>query len=237
MVYRLRFSRDWIARSGPRRRRQTILSFVLVNPAIVEFVVTRVAPDCRQVGRFRVAGRRGLNRVRFRGRIGRRLLSPGTYRIEARALPGRHLLIHARFVIVTRANKKDIAIARGADVCSTLRTDRAASSGQRAGSGVGESGSSGTAANKPSTGGSRARAPDKGVLGVRFTKAVDVVKAIPLWLFVFLGLAIALLAVAALPLRATPNGRTAVVLAHRRRLIALAGAAVLLAVTVAYALR
>ena len=207
-----------------------------MKPALVEFVVIQVAPDCRQVGRFRVAGRPGLNRVRFRGRIGRRLLGPGSYRITARALPSRRTLIDTRFVIVTRANKKDIAIARVADVCSTHRTDGASSSGPAAGSGVGGSESSGTAASKPSTGGSGARTPDKGVLGVRFTKAVDAVKAIPPWLFALLGLAIALLAVAALPLRATPNGRTAAVLAHRRRLIALAGAAALVAVTVSYAL-
>jgi hypothetical protein len=54
--------------------------------------------------------------------------------------------------------------------------------------------------------------------------------------FALLGLAIALLAFAALPLRATPNRQAAVVLAHRRGMIALAGAAALLAVTVAYAL-
>jgi hypothetical protein len=234
---RLRFSRNWITRSGPRRRRQTTLSFVLKKPALVEFVVTQVAPDCRQVGRFRVAGRAGLNRVRFRGRIGRRLLGPGSYRIKARVLPGRRTLIDTRFVIVTRANKRSIARAQGgADICPTQPPNPAGSSAS-AGSGVGGSGSSGTAAGKLSTRGFSAPRTDKGILGVRFTKAVDVVKAIPLWLFVLLGLAIALLAVAALPLRAAPNGRTAVVLAHRRGLIALAGAAMLVAVTVAYALR
>jgi hypothetical protein len=76
------------------------------------------------------------------------------------------------------------------------------------------------------------------VLGARFTRrAVDAVTSIPLWLYVLLALAIALLAVAALPLRATPNGRAAVLLAHRRGMIALAGAAVLVAVTVSYVLR
>jgi hypothetical protein len=79
--------------------------------------------------------------------------------------------------------------------------------------------------------------PSHGVLGTRFTrKAVEVVKEIPLWLFVLLGLAIALLAVAALPLRVAPNGRAAAVIAHRRGVVALAGGVALVAVAVAYAL-
>lgn len=78
--------------------------------------------------------------------------------------------------------------------------------------------------------------PTDGALGVRFAReAVDVVTSIPLWLYALLGLAIALLAVAALPLRATPGPRTAVLLANRRALVALAGAAVLTAATIAYA--
>src|SRR5437870_8877366 len=84
-VYWPRFSRDWIARTGPKRRRQTTLSFVLRRPALVEFVVLQIAPRCQQMGRFRVQGRAGLNRVRFSGRVGRRMLGPGTYRIRARS--------------------------------------------------------------------------------------------------------------------------------------------------------
>ena len=41
------------------------------------------------MGRFRVHGRAGLNRVRFSGRVGRRMLGPGTYRIRAFYRPGR----------------------------------------------------------------------------------------------------------------------------------------------------
>jgi hypothetical protein len=79
--------------------------------------------------------------------------------------------------------------------------------------------------------------PDDGVLGTRFAQeAVDAVTSIPPWLYALLGLAIALLAVAALPLRATPGPRTAVLLADRRALIALAGATVLTAATIAYSL-
>lgn len=48
------------------------------------FFVRGPAPSCEIVGRFSVRGHRGTNRVRFAGRVGRRTLRPGTYRITAR---------------------------------------------------------------------------------------------------------------------------------------------------------
>ena len=75
-----------------------------------------------------------------------------------------------------------------------------------------------------------------GVLGERFTKAVDAVERIPRSLFVLLGFAIGLLAVAALPLRAAPNERTAAILAHHRGTIALVGTALLVGVSISFAL-
>ena len=74
------------------------------------------------------------------------------------------------------------------------------------------------------------------MLGARFTrKAVDAVTSNLPWLFGLVGLAIALLALAALPLRAT-RGEAAAVLAHHRETIAFAGAGILIGATVAYAL-
>ena len=237
-VYSLHFSKDWIARSGPEQGRQTILTFVLRRPLLVEFVVFQLAPDCKRMGRFRVQGRPGMNRVRFRGRFGRRVLEPGTYRIKASVLPGRRTVAEKRLVVVSRVNKEDIAAARGADACAagrgentSLKSFAARSSGATGRGSSPQASTTGRPTSKPRP------ARRHGVLGTRFTKqAVDAVKRIPLWLFVLLGLAIALLAVAALPLRVAPNGRTAAVLAHRRGLIALVGAAMLVAVTVAYAL-
>ena len=54
-----------------------MLVFRLGRAAPVEFMVVQVAPDCRHIGRFRVAGHPGVNRVRFRGHIGGRPLDPG----------------------------------------------------------------------------------------------------------------------------------------------------------------
>ncbi len=75
-----------------------------------------------------------------------------------------------------------------------------------------------------------------GVLGVRFTRAAEAVKDVPPVLFVLLGIAIGLLAAAAMPLRFVPSARMAAVLAYRRTFVAMAGAVTLASVAVVYAL-
>lgn len=75
-----------------------------------------------------------------------------------------------------------------------------------------------------------------GVLGTRFTKAADTVKELHPLLFFLLGVAVALLGIAALPARAAPNARFARLLAYRRGTIALAGATTLVVAMVFYVL-
>ena len=228
-VLRLRLSRDWIARIGPKRHRTTALVFSLRRPALVEFVVAQVFPECRRIGRFRVQGRAGRNRVLFRGRIGGKVLAPGTYLIQARA--GRQRVVDTRLVVVSRREGGGIASARGANTCRSpsVATARPSSFG-----------TAGPLPVKPDGGSAQRKMgshPSEGVLGATFAReAVDVVKSIPPWVYALLGLAIVLLAVAALPLRAAPSPRTAVLLANRRELIALAGAAALTVATIFYAL-
>lgn len=173
--------------------------------------------------------------MRFRGRIGRRVLGPGTYRITGQTLPRGRSLVDTELVVVARPEKDEIASARGANVCGSKP------GGQSTSSSTGSTPAKPTAATPPAARdkAEKLATPSRasGVLGARFTKrAVDAVKSIPPWLFVLLGLAITLLALAALPLRATPTRRGAVALAHHRGLVALGGAAALLAVTVAYTL-
>jgi hypothetical protein len=202
----------------------------LPKAAVVKFVIFQVSPECRRVGRFRVHGRAGRNRVPFKGRIGRKVLSPGTYRIQARA--GRHRVVDARLVIVSRRNAGEIESARSADLCAST-------------SGAGASSSHGSGLAIPPTQAQRERASEdkavsrrsKGSLGVRFSKgAVGAAASIPPWVYALLGVAIALLAVAVLPPRATPGPAAAMFLAQRRALIAAAGTGVLLGAMVAYAL-
>lgn len=63
--------------------------FRLRRPMLLRVTVVRVYPTCDVVGTFRVHGRKGVNRVPFRGRLHGRPLASGTYRllIGARRLP------------------------------------------------------------------------------------------------------------------------------------------------------
>jgi hypothetical protein len=212
-----------------------MLVFRLRSAAPVEFTVVQVAPDCRQIGRFRVAGHPGVNRVRFRGHIGGRALGPGTYRIKARTLPRGRAVVDTKFVVVERPERRVIVSSRGADAC-----------GSRQGSQSPALPFSASALGKPKPAAAPARVkavsherPSRahGVLGARFAQdAVGAFKTIPSLLFVLLGIAIGLLGVAALPLRLAPTQRAAMTLALHRGAVALAGTGLLVAVTVAYAL-
>ena len=71
-------------------------------------------------------------------------------------------------------------------------------------------------------------------LGARFAQdAIGTFKTIPSLLFILLGIAIGLLAVAALPMRLAPTHRAAMTLALHRGAVALAGTGLLIAVVVA----
>jgi hypothetical protein len=64
---------------------ETTVSFQAARPGTVVFTLTRLAPDVRRVGRFGVRSRAGTNDFLFPGRIDRRLLRPGRYRLSAGA--------------------------------------------------------------------------------------------------------------------------------------------------------
>ena len=233
-------SREWILRSGPRSRRQTILKFVLSKPALVEFVLIRVAPDCRPVGRFRVKGHAGTNRVRFRGRIRGRALLPGTYVIRAQTLPARRALTETKLVIFNRRPLAgELAAAQASNTCASSDGDTSPWSalGGVAGASTGNGGKHRT--QRESEGSEPIRTDTSknplSVLGVRYTRAADAVKQVPAILFVLLGIAIGLLAAAAMPLRLVPSARMAAALAYRRTFVALAGAVTLASVAVTFA--
>jgi hypothetical protein len=66
-------------------RRATTIRYTLTEPAMVTL---RIQRGGRRVGILRRAGRAGANRVTFNGRIGRRALRSGTYRLTATAIDG-----------------------------------------------------------------------------------------------------------------------------------------------------
>lgn len=153
-------------------------------------------------------GHAGVNRVGFQGRIGRRVLRPGTYVVIARTLSTKHgtTVFATRLVIfgMRRPSRAQVAAARAADVCPRSPTgifDGGIGNGST-GSASGQAGRSGN----PDT---SASASPFGVLGERFTAPVDAVKHIPLLFWVLLGLGGAILAtVTALP-RVVPHWRLA----------------------------
>jgi hypothetical protein len=85
-MHRVGATRSRFSTSGPASKRGTVLTFRLRRPGTVVFVVRRA--DCSVVGRKRVHGTTGLNRVRFNGRVHCRPLAPGRYTIDLLVVRG-----------------------------------------------------------------------------------------------------------------------------------------------------
>jgi hypothetical protein len=216
----------------------------LVRAAVVEFTVFRIAPDCRLAGTFRVKAHPGVNRVGFRGRIGRRELPPGTYLIRARTVPASaaDVVLETKLVIFRsgKPSRRQIRIARTADVCPRPTFERM---GLGFGSFLAAGGGGGSSAQPESSApgarpesGKAQQVKAGGVLGGRFDRAKETVRSIHPLIWIGLGIAIALLALAALPLETVRGARLAALLAYRRLPVAIAGATTLVVVTIAYAL-
>jgi len=60
----------------------------LKRPARLVLILQGPSPSCAEVGRLRAHGERGTNRVPFTGRIRKRTLAPGVYRITVVAVRG-----------------------------------------------------------------------------------------------------------------------------------------------------
>ena len=65
-----------------------MISFRLSRRARILLAVTGPGPSCDLVGRVPIAGRAGLNRVRFNGTVRKVRLEPGTYLLESRLRAG-----------------------------------------------------------------------------------------------------------------------------------------------------
>jgi hypothetical protein len=61
-----------------------VLTYRASRRGAVTFVVEGPGPSCTRLGELRARARAGVNRLRFRGRVGHRVLAPGTYRIRQR---------------------------------------------------------------------------------------------------------------------------------------------------------
>ena len=177
----------------------------------------------------------------FRGRVRGRWLPPGAYRIRVRTLPRGRILAETRLAIFRRKPHPDeVAAAQASNTCPA---ESLTSGSARTGTGTGPAPGPSLirlaprdaiqvqGADRP-----RGRVLPAGVLGVQFSRAAEAAKEIHPLLFLLLGMAIALLALAAVPARYVPNARIAALLAYRRSTVAIAGAAALATVSVLYVL-
>lgn len=248
-VRKLRTSRPWVNRKGSAKQRGVRIHFWLSRARTVVFYVDQLSPECRYVGKFLVRGRNGRNIVRFRGRIGGRVLEPGTYRLTARPRGehGRRLAGVTIVVLEHPPGRSELVAARSRNTCpggtppSVLAAETvAAATGT---SGGGEAGG-GDGLTKSPTGGvagaiaATGRPSDTvspGPLGAAVDTIQSAAEAVPPVLFALAALAVMLLALAAMP-QPVRASRTGAALVHHRGTLALAGVGVLIAAILSFTL-
>ena len=233
-VKRFRVSRPWIGTTGRKRRRSTILTFVLPRAARVVFTVKQVSPGCQTIGRFTVQGRAGLNRVRFAGRVRGKQLSAGTYRISAR-IPGARTVKRVTLVVVdgSAPTKAELASARASNVCSAARRTASVTpaSDFRLASEPQDAQSSPAPKVGASASGSPVGSTPGGILGSTAEKTARAVRPA---LIALLAASILLLGLASLPRVALPDPRLNEMLARHRLEIAGVGTMAFVAVVISF---
>jgi hypothetical protein len=193
----------------------------------------QVSPLCRALGHFSYVGHAGFNRVRFDGRLGRRELDPGTYKISARTRSGRTIPRVTLVVVESAPTAGELAAARAANACVGLATASASTAASSTGTAVNAENveRSLQPRSEPLAGGIPGKGANShsGVLAASFEKTAEALRPI---VVVLLAMAIALLGVASLPRTAVPDPRLHDLLARHRVDLAGVGAAALVAVTV-----
>jgi hypothetical protein len=219
----VRTAQPWISTTGPKRKRTITFRFALQRRERVILSVTQLAPRCRAVGHFSVAGHPGTNRIRFAGRLHGRRLPNGTYRISLRTASGR-LLREVTLVIVpgSRPAAAQNACAASAARSSATVVSQFASVRQPP---LGQPNVQSAGVATPSN-----PKVNSGVLATTAEKAADAIQR-P-YLIVLLGLAIVLLGAASLPEAAVPDPRLGHLLRRHRLELAGLGGAVLAGVTI-----
>ena len=204
----------------------------------------QVSPVCRTVGHFAVQARKGVNRVRFNGRVGGKNLVPGTYYLEARTAVGQ--VVQRVIVVVVNGagppSRNKLEALRTANVCPTTSASTSANPFATSPFFTGGAFSIGATAAPDNV--SRTVTPDPQSSGLGagssstgrvLASAVEsTVRAIRPALVALLVAAILLLAVASLPQATFSDPRLNHVLArHRTELVAF-GAAAFVAVVIAF---
>jgi hypothetical protein len=240
-IHGLRSSRTWLATRGARNHRATVLRFRLAQAGRIVFTVVQVSPVCRIAGSFSIHGHAGLNRVRFRGRVGGRLLLPGTYRLNAHT-PRGGTVVHVVLAVFGAApSPNQLAIARRSSVCSAADLGRLTSNTTGAltaapPAGAGDPGGLVGGQNPSDSGVAGASVEIKAPDASAFSPTAISRKVSNPLVIAALALAIVLLGLAAIPPAAIRDPGLTEVLSRHRLEAALAGAAAFIAALVALAL-
>jgi hypothetical protein len=219
-VTRLRTPRPFLSLQGPKAHRAVILVFRLRHAARVRFTVVEVFPLCRVVGSFTVRGHLGVNRFRFNGRVHGTRLPTGTYQIGLRTKRDRLLRVTIAIFEAPVTSPSAVAAARKRNACGSTAAFSPFPGSTLLSRIEGRSAIAAASSTRPTS---------HHVLGVDITAPQNVVKQIGKSPFalVALGLAVLLLAVAAMPQAVTPGGRTADLLVRERPALVLGGAVAL----------
>jgi hypothetical protein len=221
----------------PKRPRKIILGFVSYERGRLALPVVQISPFCRRVGTIAVNARRGVNLLRFNGRLGRRWLLDGTYvlvtptmRIRFAVVAGRPTRKKTRLQPSTCREGVEVLLSGGSVPLGS------ASAGFAEGETVPVTEAGGiTDVGVPKVLPSGQSGPSK-VLGTTIDSVKTVVTGLHPAFYVLLAMAIAALAAATLPASAVPSPSLGATLARRRAELTLAGTMALVTVIVAYLL-
>ncbi len=206
----------------------------------------QVSPVCRTVGHFAVQARKGVNRVRFNGRVGGKNLVPGTYYLEARTAVGQ-VVQRVTLVVVNGAappTRNKLEALRTANVCPTTSNPASTSANPFATSPFFMGGAFSIGATAAPDNVSRTVTPDTEASGlgadssstgrVLASAVENTARAIRPALVALLAAAILLLGLASLPRATFSDSRLNYVLARHRTELAAFGAAAFVAVVIAF---
>jgi outer membrane biosynthesis protein TonB len=178
-VTRIRARSNRVTRG--KHRKAARITFTLSAPGRVVFVVRGPAPSCGVAGRFSVQGHRGVNHIRFRGRVGRRDLPYGKYRITARTrgrAPSRGVVV----VVGDRAATEGFACNAGRPSADAFASIFGTFDNGESGEGGAAAGGVGTESAREAAAGKRQKAkekPDSGVLPAVTKRLKKIPEALP----------------------------------------------------------
>jgi hypothetical protein len=206
----------------------------------------QVFPVCRIVGHFTVRGHRGVNRVRFNGRVQGTELGPGTYRITAHTRRGGTVFRSTLVLVDARApSKSGLARAQRSNVCGSAGALGTSGSGGSFAGAVGGGSQGGALAsstiirNQRQSGNGSANGDAGAVLGGGHSRPIAqalsrvVENAANPVVIALLGFAVLIFGAAALPRAAVPDPRRMALIASHRLELAMAGTAALGAAVIA----